>query len=876
MKNGISANFGLPPQSNGSSLPEVELPPPPDTQKVALAPAAALLPVADAVLVLGFVTLGVVGYLAGNPKAISEMTTQLGALLKWNVEQCHKAQAFLTRLLESGQQNAQQIASSVMSYMQSLAQPSPATPINPPALPATPPPPTSARQKVVPSTSANNPPVPTQTRPLQNDAAAERLSQQQANAARLREDMRLYLSSPVRSSADLVTNWNSLSSWYRSNTASADRPDLPAGVSLTSILKEGQTDLLKRRAASIAATFNTLKPGDPQLLGKLRYIESQIRGFESFMADKRLQQDIQAVAKVDSLRGMLHRAQVDAAGGDEPSQPQKTPAASGAPEATTPSGPDGAEEPTGPPKPQGSGSGEPKPKIADDWTKKTANIVEGTSTAFTVFGLEYMAAKAALGEVRVFNDSVPMAGGKKLDMPKLVNEFSDANSLGPQGTLTLATVKPGTNEADGHVFVVLNASILGSKVFKLDDIRKDLLDPKKGPGHVVSHLTDYVDWNKINVIAQALPDKGQTGVGARAILGGLGNITATVVTGTPEFGNMQKFVIQLGMANGGVRAMGANTSVTALNKKTGNMETVNSGNLLGQAYVLAYGSDVRDPNTALSVQSGLRFGPSSIYVIRVKPAKFEANAWGSTEADPGQGRFSIDLSKTDPKDTRALTLAFNGNKYTELFDKLQTNPDLVKWDKVGDLATGKIGIEEVVDPSLLKDYGGAALKDAIVLGRDFLDTQSRVVEKGVGALVGADSKPPPINSANDGYVDRARLNYTRHLFFGASVWQLAVDSGGLNHGHDAISLANRVNEVLHQSKALPMEQTVNGFEQACALLQTVWQKSSPAEKEEIVAKLANRIDVNFGIAEIDQANHALNPELTPKQTTYRGLFLKYR
>jgi hypothetical protein len=360
-----------------------------------------------------------------------------------------------------------------------------------------------------------------------------------------------------------------------------------------------------------------------------------------------------------------------------------------------------------------------------------------------------MVAKAALGEVRVFNDSVPTTGGKKLDMPKLVNEFSDKNSLGPQGTLTLATVKPGTNEADGHVFVVLNASTLGSKAFKLDDIRKDLLDPKKGPGHVVSHLTDYVDWDKINVIAQTLPDKGRTGGGARATLGGLGNITATVVTGTPEFGGMQKFGIQLGMANGTVRAMGANTSVTALNKKTRNMETVNSGNLLTQAYVNAYGSDVRDPKTVLSVQSGLRFGPSSIYVTRVKPAKFEANAWGSTEADPGQGRFSIDLSKTDPKDTRALTLAFNGNKYTELFDKLKTNPALVKWDKVGDLATGKIGIEEVVNPSLLKDYGGAALKDAIVLGRDFLDAQRRVVEKGVGALVGADSKPPPIDEVTN-------------------------------------------------------------------------------------------------------------------------------
>jgi hypothetical protein len=217
-------------------------------------------------------------------------------------------------------------------------------------------------------------------------------------------------------------------------------------------------------------------------------------------------------------------------------------------------------------------------------------------------------------------------------------------------------------------------------------------------------------------------------------LGGLGNITATVVTGTPEFGGLQKFGIQLGMANGTVRGMSANTSVTTQNKKTGNMETVNSGNLLGQAYVNVYGSDARDPQTVVSLQSGLRFGPSSLYVVRVKPTKFEANAWVSTEADPQHGRLSIDLSKLNPKDTRALTLAFNGNKYTELFDKVKANPALVKWDRVGEMLAGKVGVESVVDPSLLTNYGGDALRDVLVLGRDFFDAQGRVIQKGISGL----------------------------------------------------------------------------------------------------------------------------------------------
>jgi hypothetical protein len=539
--------------------------------------------------------------------------------------------------------------------------------------------------------------------------------------------MQSHISQPIRSSGDLVSRWNALSSWYHSSAARPERPALPPGVSLTSMLNQGWQQLLTRRGNSIAAAFGQLKAADPQLAGRIRDLESQIQEFASFVASKRLPEDIQqlAAAQVNRLLGMLNRARAGAAGEGQPRT------ASGTTEATNPAGPSG---PSGPKAP---GPGSPQSKNPNDWTKDTANIVEGTSTVFTALGLEYMAAKAALGEVRVFNDSVPMGGGRTLDMPKLVNEFSDANSLGPQGTLTLATVKPGTNEADGHVFVVLNASTLGSKAFKLDDIRKDLLDPKQGPGYVVSHLTDYVDWAKVNVIAQALPDKGRAGGGARVTAGALGNITATVVTGTPELGGMQKFGMQLGVANGTVRAMGADTSVTSLNKKTGNMETVNSGNLLGQAYVNVYGTDVHDPKTALSVQSGLRFSATNLYVVRVKPKKFEANAWVSTEADPANGRFSVDLSKLNPKDTRALTLAFNGNKGTELFDKLKTNPALVNWDRVDELLKGQVGLEAVVNPSLLNDYGGAAVQDAIVLARDYLDAHRRLIQKSIRGLTAA-------------------------------------------------------------------------------------------------------------------------------------------
>jgi hypothetical protein len=129
---------------------------------------------------------------------------------------------------------------------------------------------------VVPQTP---PPVLTQTPERQLNGSVERQLQQQDNAKLLRTDMQKSIAQPIQSGDDLVRNWNALSLWYRFNALGSDRPDLPAGVSLTSILKSGWKELLERRGDSIAAAIINLKPADPKLSGKVRDIKSQIQEF---------------------------------------------------------------------------------------------------------------------------------------------------------------------------------------------------------------------------------------------------------------------------------------------------------------------------------------------------------------------------------------------------------------------------------------------------------------------------------------------------------------------------------------------------------------------------------------------------------------------
>jgi hypothetical protein len=177
-------------------------------------------------------------------------------------------------------------------------------PVTPPETQTKPAPPPTLK----PIESAEDPPKATSTQ-------AERSRAQQANATKARQEMQSYISNPIRSDVDLATNWNGLSYWY-SGASIGPRPDLPPGVSLTSILREGQKELLTRRVASLEAAIRGLDRNDPQLQGKIRDIDTQLRQFQSFVAGKGLPRAMQTMVaeRVEALRGMLRGVGQMAAG----------------------------------------------------------------------------------------------------------------------------------------------------------------------------------------------------------------------------------------------------------------------------------------------------------------------------------------------------------------------------------------------------------------------------------------------------------------------------------------------------------------------------------------------------------------------------------
>jgi hypothetical protein len=113
--------------------------------------------------------------------------------------------------------------------------------------------------------------------------------------------------------------------------------------------------------------------------------------------------------------------------------------------------------------------------------------------------------------------------------------------------------------------------------------------------------------------------------------------------------------------------------------------------------------------------------------------------------------------------------------------------------------------------------------------------------------------------------------------FGASVWQLAAVSGGRNHGHAAVALANRVDGLLRGAGLLARARVAERGNEAPRLLQTLHRDSGPAQREGIASQLANRLDINFGLPEVDAANRALLDArpMTERERGYRRLFLAH-
>ena len=144
-------------------------------------------------------------------------------------------------------------------------------------------------------------------------------------------------------------------------------------------------------------------------------------------------------------------------------------------------------------------------------------------------------------------------------------------------------------------------------------------------------------------------------------------------------------------------------------------------------------------------------------------------------------------------------------------------------------------------------------------------------------LIRPPEQPVVIAQQNGGDVDRARKVISGNLVFGASVWQLAAVSRGRNQGHTAVALANRVNELLHGGGLLARGHVIERGVEAIQKLHKLYSDSVPAQRERIASQLANRLDINFGVPEVEAANRALldAEPMTERERGYRRLFLTH-
>jgi hypothetical protein len=138
---------------------------------------------------------------------------------------------------------------------------------------------------------------------------------------------------------------------------------------------------------------------------------------------------------------------------------------------------------------------------------------------------------------------------------------------------------------------------------------------------------------------------------------------------------------------------------------------------------------------------------------------------------------------------------------------------------------------------------------------------------------------PALETRNFGSPRLARQRLTAQLMFGTSVWQLAPQtvSAGKNHGHQALDLAIRTNRLLHAEGALPATRWVTSTAEAAQQLRALWQRGRPEQRAAWARGLANPMSINFGLADVAQANRReFGAAVLPQSgaARYRKLFLE--
>lgn len=328
--------------------------------------------------------------------------------------------------------------------------------------------------------------------------------------------------------------------------------------------------------------------------------------------------------------------------------------------------------------------------------KAAQTTTENLVAAGTLGGLAYLKAKYDRGEVAIgYADKLP---GMKNAVTTIFNDASENNSVaGLQRQIVVYTTKPGSKEADGYFLANVNASVASSKIFNIGNITKDIQNGTMNPG-------GWIDFGKINVIAQNLAAKDQTGGGVRATVGSALSVNAGIYFGIPEVNTRIKASVNLMSVNGTMRAM----NIGPNGKKQDKSSQVEVAKALVQGYFNFYSAipskDAAGKRTGQSPNiGGMQFqinkqlglpGGFALNVSDVQPSKKEWNVFIDAKTSDGTDKKIVRESypKGKATSTSAFNLLFNGNKNTNL--------------NLGDVVSAPFSNDGKVTGELSKQFSG--------------------------------------------------------------------------------------------------------------------------------------------------------------------------
>jgi hypothetical protein len=290
-----------------------------------------------------------------------------------------------------------------------------------------------------------------------------------------------------------------------------------------------------------------------------------------------------------------------------------------------------------------------KAAIKSDPLKKIEQGVKASTLAMNAAGLEYLRVKLKLGEVGVTTaDQLP---GISKPVRTLFNQFSNDNSLGPQGQVVIYTRKPGSQDADGYLILAMGSSALGSKFIKLDLLRDD----------VVHHRLDfklwkYLDFSKTNLLGQYSSEKKEGSIGPRVVAGSLANFWAGLHFGTPEVNFRTLAVVGID-AKAGFRFTRSNPSANDFEATRRYQSRFEISSLLGNR---AKVDGEEDAPVYLQMQVGLPGGISAYYSDSTSH-KLEGSVYMN-----GKRITGAELRRETRASSDRLTGTLTGNRFSNV------------------------------------------------------------------------------------------------------------------------------------------------------------------------------------------------------------------